>query len=301
MYERLGIILEMIKIAHTLFALPFAMMAFALACTREGQFRFLDLVGVLVCMVFARSAAMGFNRWADRDVDALNPRTSARALPAGLVTKNEVLGFIIVMSSGFILGTGIFWLSSRNVWPLTLSVPVLAFLFGYSYAKRFTALSHVWLGVSLALSPIAVWIAVRANLEWTPINLALVVVFWVAGFDIIYATQDYEIDRLLRLHSVPATFGLHLGFRIAFNVHWLMLGFLFYFAWSTPELGVFFWIGVVLATLLVFMQHGMMVDSKVDQINVAFFYLNVMISTILFLATLADLTVKIVSIYLNKS
>ncbi|MFO0944488.1 MAG: UbiA family prenyltransferase, partial [Planctomycetota bacterium] len=142
---RILVFLEMIKFSHTIFALPFALLSAALASERSGGWRWLDLVGIFLCMVFARSAAMGFNRWADRDLDAKNPRTVIRAIPAGLLTANTVLWFVALCAVGFFASTSIFWFSSRNPWPMILAGPVLLFLCGYSYAKRFTSLAHVWL------------------------------------------------------------------------------------------------------------------------------------------------------------
>ena len=176
MLDKVRVFLESIKFSHTIFALPFALLSAALASVREGGWRLLDLVGILLCMVFARTAAMGFNRWADRVIDAQNPRTALRAIPAGLLAPTAVMLFVIISSIGFIASTLLFWKSHDNLLPLYLSVPVLSFLLGYSFAKRFTALCHVWLGVALALSPTAAWIAIRGDVEWSPICLSLAIV-----------------------------------------------------------------------------------------------------------------------------
>ena len=151
-----------------------------------------DWVGILVCMATARSAAMAFNRLADRHYDALNPRTASRHLPAGLMSARSVAVFTMICSLAFVAATLLFL---PNRWPLYLAVPVLLWLLGYSYSKRFTSLAHFWLGVSLSLAPIAAWIALRGDLEWPPVLLALAVLLWVSGFDIIYACQDVEFDR----------------------------------------------------------------------------------------------------------
>ena len=205
-------LLELIRFSHTLFALPFALLAAVLAWAANYRqqppirFHWLDLAGILVCMVFARSAAMAFNRIADRRFDAANPRTRNRHLPTGRLSVAAVAWFTAVCSLGFVAGTLLFL--PRNPLPLAASLPVLGFLFAYSYAKRFTLLAHFWLGASLMLAPLAAWVALRPQFALAPLVLGLAVLFWVAGFDIIYACQDFEFDRQMRLHSIPARLGL---------------------------------------------------------------------------------------------
>src|SRR5262245_58962300 len=198
-------LLELIRFSHTIFALPFALTSAALAW-KDTPFRPLDLVGILLCMVFARSAAMAFNRLADRHLDAANPRTAGRHLPAGLLSPPGVWNFTVVCSLGFIASTLLFL---PNWWPLWLSGPVLVFVCAYSFTKRFTALAHFWLGASLFLAPVCAWIALRglADLQ-TPLVLGLAVLFWVAGFDILYACQDITFDQEAKLKSVPAALGV---------------------------------------------------------------------------------------------
>ena len=210
MLHRLRQILEMIRFSHTLFALPFALLSAALAWRSKGRFSWLELIGILLCMVFARSTAMAFNRLADRRLDADNPRTANRHLPSGQLTPAVVWMFTLSCAWGFIASTALFLLAEPpNGWPLLLSLPVLLFICGYSYAKRFTSLVHFWLGASLLLAPVAAWIAIRGLEDLTPpIVLGLAVCFWVAGFDIIYACQDIEFDRQARLSSIPAKLGV---------------------------------------------------------------------------------------------
>lgn len=294
MFRRLQIILEMIKFSHTIFALPFALLAACLASVREGGWRLVDLVGILLCMVFARSAAMAFNRWADRDVDLQNPRTQTRAIPAGQLTAGQVLAFVVVCAVAFIAATSIFWFrkDNPNPWPLILSVPVLAVLMGYSYAKRFTSFAHVWLGVALALSPVAAWIAIRGEVAWPPVLLALSVALWVAGFDVIYACQDIEVDRKQKLHSIPARFGYTGALWIARVFHLLMLGSLAAFALVTPELGAFFWMGYAAVAALLFVEHWLVRVRDLGRINLAFLQVNGVISVALLTVTLADLYLR---------
>ena len=289
MLDKVPVFLESIKFSHTLFALPFALLSAALASVRDGGWRLLDLVGILLCMVFARTAAMGFNRWIDRDVDALNPRTAGRALPSGQLTPLAVMAFVLISSVGFIASTGIFILSHDNWLPLILSAPVLAWLLGYSLAKRFTSLAHVWLGMALALSPIAAWIAIRGQVEWPPVLLGLAVAFWVTGFDIIYACQDIEVDRQLGLHSIPARLGRVGAMLVARFCHAAMLVILALLAWTTPELRLFFPIGVGAVTILLIYEHWLVRDRDLARINLAFLYVNGVISTGLLAMTLADL------------
>ena len=185
--------LELIRFSHTVFALPFALLAAAMAWSKPGSvFRPMDLVGIVLCMVFARSAAMAFNRLVDRRIDAANPRTASRHIPAGLLSVPAVTAFTVICSAAFIASTLIFL--PRQL-PLQLSVPVLLFLLGYSYAKRFTSLCHYWLSAALMMSPIAAWIAVRDEFAVEPALLAAVIFFWVGGFDILYACQILTLIR----------------------------------------------------------------------------------------------------------
>ncbi|MCP4461327.1 MAG: UbiA family prenyltransferase, partial [Planctomycetaceae bacterium] len=233
MFNKLRQLLEMIRFSHTIFALPFALLAAVIAWTTPlangyyVSFRWQDLLGILLCMVTARSAAMAFNRLVDRKIDAGNPRTKSRHIPAGLLSVSSVALFTIVCSVGFVLGTLLF---VPNWLPFYLAIPVLLVLLFYSYTKRITSLAHYWLGFSLMLAPIAVWIALRGEIvisdpwDLTPaVMLGLSVFFWVAGFDIIYACQDYEFDCESELKSVPTRFGIRGALRIAAISHLVML------------------------------------------------------------------------------
>src|SRR5262249_47961571 len=197
MLQRVRRLLEMIRFSHTLFALPFALLSAALAWHgKEQGFSWLELLGVVLCLVFARSAAMAFNRLADRHLDAANPRTAGRHLPSGQLTPAAVWAFTLVCAAAFVAAAALFlWAEPPNPWPLRLAVPVLLFICAYSYTKRFTSLAHFWLGASLLLAPLAAWIAVRGPEDLAaPLVLGLAVLFWVAGFDILYACQDVAFD-----------------------------------------------------------------------------------------------------------
>ncbi len=284
MYERFKQLLELIRFSHTVFALPFALLSALLAWSIE-PFRFRDLAGIVLCMVFARSAAMAFNRLVDRKIDAENPRTAGRHLPAGLLSVGAVTSFTLLCSLAFIGSTFLFF---PNRWPLYLSIPVLAFLLGYSYAKRWTALCHYWLSAALMLAPIAAWIAICGRIDVTPVVLAAVVFFWVGGFDIIYACQDYEFDRDSHLKSIPARFGLLTALRMAMFSHLLTIVCLVGL-WYFAGLGSLFLVGVVVVALLLVYEHSLVRPDNLARVNIAFFNINAMISLGLFFVGLADL------------
>jgi 4-hydroxybenzoate polyprenyltransferase len=243
-------------------------------------------------MVFARSVAMAFNRVADRHLDAGNPRTAGRHLPSGQLTPAAVWLFIVVCAAGFVAATALFLAAEpANPWPLVLSLPVLLFVCGYSYTKRFTALAHFWLGASLLLAPLAAWIAIRGLDDLAaPVVLGLAVCFWVAGFDIIYACQDVDYDRKARLASVPARIGVGASLRVALVCHVMMLIFLvaLYFA-ASPYLGTVYLVGVTLVAVLLAYEHSLVKADDLTRVNQAFFQVNAIISVGLLVVVLVDL------------
>ena len=272
-WQRFQEILSLIRFSHTVFALPFALLA-ALLVWRNTAFRAWDLVGILLCMVFARSAAMSFNRLVDRDIDGGNPRTEGRHLPKGILSVQYVALFTFVCVAGFILSTLLFL---PNRWPIYLSVPVIMFLLGYSFAKRFTFLCHYWLSAALMLSPIATWIALKGTVEWPPVLLASVIFFWVGGFDIIYACQDADFDRERKLHSIPAKLGIAGALRVAFVSHLLTIVCLFAFWWFSG-LGWVFLIGAVGVSMLLIYEHSLVKSNDLNRVNIAFFNVNSLVS-----------------------
>jgi 4-hydroxybenzoate polyprenyltransferase len=281
--------LDLIRFSHTLFALPFALLGAALAAHgRNGWHgRVQDWVGILLCMATARSAAMAFNRLVDRRFDALNPRTAGRHLPAGLMSVRSVAVFTLVCSLAFVASTLLFL---PNRWPLYLSVPVLLWLLGYSYSKRFTTLAHFWLGVSLSLAPIAAWIALRGDLGWPPVLLALAVLFWVSGFDIIYACQDVDFDRTVGLQSVPKTFGVRRALWIAAACHAFMIVPLVGLGLVYP-LGPIYFVGVAAVAALLIYEHALVRPDNLTRVNLAFFQVNVVISIGLLVVAVVDMLV----------
>ncbi len=279
MPHRLRLLLELIRFSHMLFALPFALSSAALAWVDE-PFRWVDLAGILLGMLFARSAAMAFNRLADRSLDARNPRTAGRHLPAGTLSVPPVTLFTVGSGLAFIASTLAFLTREpANRWPLYLSGPVLVFLLGYSLAKRFTSLAHFWLGAALMLAPVAAWIAIKGMTDLTvPAVLGLAVFFWVGGFDILYACQDADFDRAAGLHSVPARVGVRGALRLAAACHAVMVGVLVVLGFASPHLGGVYFAGLVpVAGLLVF-EHWLVRPDDLTRVNAAFFQVNAVIS-----------------------
>jgi 4-hydroxybenzoate polyprenyltransferase len=295
MFQRVRSLLEMIRFSHTLFALPFALLSATLAWHQKPEgFSWVELGGIILCMVFARSAAMAFNRLADRHLDAGNPRTARRHLPSGQLTLATVWVFTLVCAVGFIASTLVFLCAEPpNPWPIYLAVGVLAFVCAYSFTKRFTALSHFWLGASLFLAPVAAWIAIQgvATNFAIPLILGLAVLFWVAGFDIIYACQDVEFDKRARLASVPATLGVPGALRVALACHLVMVALLIGFYW-VANLGLIYLIGVSAVTALLAYEHWLVRPDDLTRVNQAFFHVNGIISVGLFLVVLLQLAVK---------
>jgi 4-hydroxybenzoate polyprenyltransferase len=259
-------------------------------------FRWQEFVGILLCMVFARSAAMAFNRLVDAKFDAENPRTKLRHIPAGLLSSSTVTLYTVVCSVGFIASTALFL---PNRWPLILSVPVLAFLCGYSLTKRFTSLAHFWLGASLMLAPVAAWIGILGDaafdfehgLAYPPLILGGAVLLWVAGFDMIYATQDFEVDRKLRLKSIPARLGVRGALRLAAVCHLGMVGLLFALPSFFPGFGAIWYVGAGLTAALLVYEHALVRPDDLTRVNAAFFTCNAIVSLGLLAVGLLDLLI----------
>jgi 4-hydroxybenzoate polyprenyltransferase len=301
MFTTIRHLLEMIRFSHTLFALPFALLAAAMAWTTPTPgggavaFGWRQLAGILICMVGARSAAMAFNRILDRDVDAQNPRTKMRHLPAGTLSVAAAIAFTLLSSLLFFAGTLLFL---PNWLPLALAAPVLVFLFGYSYTKRFTSLAHYWLGVALMLAPVCVWIALRGEVlladpgDILPaLLLGLAVFTWVGGFDIIYACQDAEFDRAQQLHSIPARLGVPGALRLAAASHVATVLLLAALLWLCPQVhfGWPFGLGVAAVAALLAYEHALVRPDDLTRVNLAFFNVNTIISLGLLVLGVVDL------------
>ena len=277
----LRVTLEMIKWEHSIFALPFALSGAMLAA---GGFPTVhQLLWIIVAMVAARSAAMAFNRWADTSIDAANPRTSARALPAGHLSPAFVVTFVLVSSAVFVLAS-----SQLNRLALLLSPIALAVLLLYSYTKRVTRWSHLVLGFALGIAPAAAWIAVRGSLDPRILLLTAAVTFWVGGFDVLYACQDYEFDCRAGLHSIPRFLGIRAALGIARAFHTVMVGFLVALL-IVFGLGKVAAAGVLIVILLLLYEHSLVKPNDLSKLNAAFFTMNGVISVLFFVFVAADL------------
>ena len=281
--RNLRITLEMIKFEHSVFALPFALTGAMLAARGLPSAR--QLFWIVVAMVAARSAAMSFNRIADLRLDAANPRTATRALPAGLLSVR----FAAVFTAA---SAGLLVLAAYQLNPLCfqLSPVALALLFFYSYTKRFTWLTHLMLGLCLGMSPAAAWIAVRGSLDWPILLLSAAVALWVAGFDIIYACQDLEFDRQASLFSLPQRLGIRRALQVSGLLHLLMLGLLVALA-AVLNLGWISLLGVAIVAALLAYEHHLVKPHDLSRINAAFFTVNGYISLLFFLFWALDLAV----------
>ncbi len=279
---QLRTVLEMIKFEHTIFALPFAFLGMLLAA--EGWPEWTTVGWIVVAMVGARSAAMGFNRLVDRRIDAENPRTADRALPAGLVSKTFVIGF--VLTSCLVLTIAAWRL---NPLAFKLAPLAIAIVLGYSYTKRFTSASHLFLGLAISGAPLGAWIAVRGDIAPAPLALAGAVLLWVAGFDVLYALQDADFDRGAGLHSIPARFGTVGALWISGLLHLGMLALLVALpTLYSPGLGVAYWIGVLGCAGLLAYQHSIVRPKDLSRLNAAFFQANGVLAVWLFVATAID-------------
>jgi 4-hydroxybenzoate polyprenyltransferase len=279
--KKIRIVLEMVKIEHTIFALPFAFLGAFLAA--RGLPGLKQTGWIVVAMVGARSAAMAFNRLADLPFDARNPRTKGRALPKKQLSKTFVAAFIAASSALLVLAA-----SQLNPLSLKLSPLALGILFFYSYTKRFTWLSHIFLGLALAGAPIGAWIAIRGTVNTAPLILGLVVVLWVAGFDIIYACQDVEFDRHEPLFSIPKRFGIAAALWISVILHIIMLGILAGL-FVREGLGIISYVGLAVVGLLLLYEHSLVRPKDLSRANTAFFTINGWISILLCITTAIDI------------
>lgn len=276
---RMGLYGRMIKFSHSVFALPFAFSSAVLAAGNGISWR--QVAWILVAMVGARSAAMGFNRLADQDLDARNPRTAGRELPRGVLSRGEVWLFVIASAATLVVAAAML-----NPLCLALSPVALLVIFGYSYTKRFTALSHVFLGLALALAPMGAWLAIRGRVEAPPVVLGLAVLFWVAGFDTIYACQDEAFDRAEGLHSLPARLGTRRALVLARLFHVVAVALLAGLYALVPMHPLYL-VGVSAVAGLLVYEHSLVRADDLSRIDAAFFTVNGWISLGYFVVTLA--------------
>ena len=279
-FTRIKIFLEMIKFAHTIFALPFAFTGALLAA--RGLPTLYQTLWIVAAMVGARTAAMGLNRIIDADIDGKNPRTRNRAIPAGLIGKGTVFLFVF---SGLLL---MFYAAHRlNPLCLYLAPLILFFLVLYSYCKRFTALSHIVLGICIAFAPLGAWVAIQGKVGLPAVLLAAGVVFWLAGFDTLYALQDLEFDRSHGLHSIPVRLGVTGSLWVARVFHLLMMGFLAAL-YAKMNLGPFFLTGLGITAVLILYEHWLLRNGDLKKLDMAFFNMNGYISITICVFTLID-------------
>ena len=282
--SKIGIFLEMIKFSHTIFALPFALTGALLAAGGLPSLR--QTIWIIIAMAGARTAAMAMNRLIDAEIDARNPRTAVRAIPAGLISKGMTLFFIVV-------STALMMLAAQMLNPLCLKLSPVAlfFLVLYSYCKRFTALAHVVLGICLAAAPIGAWVAIRGTVDAPAVVLGGVVLFWVAGFDILYALQDLEFDRAAGLHSIPVLLGVNGSLWAARVFHLIMIGLLFTL-FNLMHLGTLFLAGILTAVAMLLYEHLLLKDGNLEKLDAAFFNMNGYISVAIVLFTAADVLTR---------
>ena len=261
--------LSMVKFSHTIFAMPFALVGYTYALTStSAEFDWVLLLQVVLCMVFARNTAMGFNRWADRDIDAENPRTAMREIPSGQISPRAALIFVVVNALLFVVTA-----ATINRLTLWLSPVALFVVMGYSLAKRFTALAHIILGLALAIAPTAAYIAVTGEFAVAPVLLSGVVLTWVSGFDIIYAMQDAEFDRQRGLHSIPASFSGWGALIISIALHTVCLAMVCWFGiWC--EFDWLFWVGAAIFGGVLTLEHLLVTPTRQTNIGIAFGTLN---------------------------
>lgn len=276
--------LSLVKFSHTIFALPFALLGFSLATLHNSDslsWRLLALV--LLCMLFARNAAMSFNRWADRHIDEVNPRTAQREIPAKIIGHRAALLFSIANALLFVITT-----SFINTLCLYLSPVALVIILGYSFTKRFTALAHFVLGMGLALAPTGAYLAVTGTFDWIPVIISLSVLCWVSGFDIIYALQDDEFDLENHLHSIPVMLGRKKSLMLSLVLH-IFTAALLVAAGLEGNFKTIYWIGLLIFSILLFYQHTIVKYNDLRRVNMAFFTLNGIASIVFSLFAITDL------------
>jgi 4-hydroxybenzoate polyprenyltransferase len=286
--SKVGNYLSLVKFAHTVFALPFALTGYFMATVQEGGTLSLKIfILVIVCMFLARNAAMSFNRWADREFDRQNPRTAKREIPADIIKPSYALAFCLANAGLFIIAT---WFI--NPICFYLSPVALMVILGYSLTKRFTSLSHMVLGIGLALAPTGAYLAVCGHFSIQPVLLSLAVLCWVTGFDIIYALQDEDFDREYKLKSIPVALGRKKALGFSLLLHFLTTIFLL-FVGLTSAFGIIYWVGFVVFNVLLFYQHWIVKPDDISKVNLAFFTLNGIASLLFASFSIADLLLRI--------
>jgi len=278
-----------IKISHTLFALPWAILAtFLAAHETHHPLTATKILLILACMVTARTVAMAANRLLDAPLDAINPRTARRAIPSGALSRTFVTTIAVACVVAFLAACYGFYYFYNNIYPIALALPVLAFLTAYPLLKRFTRLCHYYLGAALALAPVCAWVAISGQLNLPPLIMAAAVLLWTAGFDIIYACQDYDSDRATGVHSVPAKLGIPRALWVARITHAACAALLVTLGLVSPTLSTFYFAGVAIAIALLIVEHTLVKPHDLSKVTLAFFTLNGIISLLLGTLGLVD-------------
>jgi 4-hydroxybenzoate polyprenyltransferase len=279
-FEKLETLARDIKLSHTIFAMPWAVFAAFLAARGWPLLGQLGLI--VLCMVTARTVAMTANRLLDAKLDAINPRTARRAIPSGALSPAFVGAVLLLCAAGFVASTAMFLVLYHNRWPLLLSIPVLLFVIAYPLLKKFTRLCHYYLGAALGLAPVCAWIAIRGDLTITPVLMGCAVLLWTAGFDIIYACQDYKTDVACGLFSVPSKIGIGPALWVSRLTHLACIALLIAIGFSTsPALGALYFSGVAIAIVLMIVEHSIISPNDLSKVGLAFFTINGIISLLL--------------------
>ncbi len=286
MIEKIKDYFRFIKFSHTIFALPFALIGFFLAFSQQ-RVSWLIFIYVLLCMIFARSAAMGFNRFLDRKIDAQNPRTANREIPQGKISANNALIFVILMSAMFIATT--FFINKLVFY---LSFVALLVVLGYSYTKRFTPFSHLILGLGLSLAPIGAYLTVIPKFDLQPILFSFLVLFWVSGFDVIYSLQDYDFDKKNKLNSIPVLLGKKNALHFSEILHLFAILLVIAIGITNKNFGLIYWSGALIFSALLIYQHLIVKEDDLSKINIAFGTTNGIASVVFAIFVIADIYLK---------
>src|SRR5688572_26489692 len=276
---KLALLAAVIKISHTVFAMPWAVLATFMAAGGVPKLGQLGLI--LICMVTARTVAMAANRLLDAELDARNPRTARRAIPSGTLSRGFYVTVLTACAIAFVVTTSVFWFTYDNPWPLVLAAPVLLFIAAYPLLKRFTRLCHYYLGAALALAPVCAWVAIAGSIAWPPVLMAVAVLAWTAGFDIIYACQDYAADVACGVFSVPAKVGIANALWISRATHVVCVAALIALGLVSRELATLYFVGVAIAIGLLVIEHAIVKPSDLSKVGLAFFTINGIVSVLL--------------------
>jgi 4-hydroxybenzoate polyprenyltransferase len=278
---------SLVKISHTVFSLPFALIGFSLAISETGNAQYLRLlILVLLCVFFARNAAMGFNRFVDREIDRKNPRTALREIPKEIIRPGSALAFVLLNAGLFISAAYLINLVCFFLAPVALLI-----VLGYSFTKRFTFLSHLVLGMGLSLAPIGAYLAVTGHFALLPVIYSLIVLFWVSGFDIIYALQDVEFDKNEKLRSIPESFGLRNALTVSALFHLVAIGLTFFAGWL-GNFHTFYWIGATVFSLILIYEHLIVRPGDLSKVTMAFATLNGMGSVVFAVFVMMDIFIR---------